>query len=139
MSSLKELERIDPKRTIWKSEKFENIYGYKRPLDKSPEAYKLLAKIEKESSPDEILAKRIREEKKRQEGLTRASLNREASFLRREVADFSRMNMSCKSAKRRKLRAVRTNEQLPVLSTELPRSETQREIKITFKRRDNIR
>ncbi len=41
MSSLKELERIDPKRTIWKSEKFENIYGYKRPLDKSPEAYKV--------------------------------------------------------------------------------------------------
>ena len=37
----KELEKIDPKRTIWKSEKFENIYGYKRPLDKSPEAYKV--------------------------------------------------------------------------------------------------
>jgi hypothetical protein len=86
------LERIDPKRTTWKSEKYENLYGYKRPLDKSPEAYKvsfyplnffvnfehlkLLAKIEKESSPDQILAKRIREEKKRQEGITRASLNR---------------------------------------------------------------
>ena len=78
---------------------------------------------------------------------------RDASFLRREVADFSRMNMSCKSAKRRKvrvkimeennklekLRAVKRNEPVPMFFNDFPRSETQREIKVTFKRRDNLR
>ncbi|CAG5097484.1 Oidioi.mRNA.OKI2018_I69.XSR.g15093.t1.cds [Oikopleura dioica] len=134
-----ELEKVDPKGTLWKAESFENIYGYKRPIGRSPEAYQLLSKIEKESSPDQILAKRIQEEKERQEQVTRETLNRDASFLRREVADFSRMNMSCKSAKRRKLRAVKRNEQMPTFFNDFPRSETQREIKVTFKRRDNLR
>ena len=52
--AFQQLVRTDPEGQFWNSNNFQNIFGYKRPTGRSEEGYKLLAKIEKETNPEQI-------------------------------------------------------------------------------------
>lgn len=60
--AFQQLRRIDPE--FGNSPKLQDIYGYKRPTGRSDEAYKLMAKIERESAPEQV---RIRSKKEKRE------------------------------------------------------------------------
>ena len=49
-----QLKRADPEGQVWKNSIYEDVFGYKRPVGRSEDAYKLMAKVERESSPEEI-------------------------------------------------------------------------------------
>jgi len=57
-----EMQKIDPHGKLWKGSDYEDIFGYKRPVGRSEEAFQVMTKIEKESSPDQI---QIRREKQK--------------------------------------------------------------------------
>merc|ERR1711957_219609 len=92
--AFQQLTRIDPGGKFWNSTKFQDVFGYKRPIGRSDEGYKLLASIERDSAPDQVRIRKRKEKVEKERNDIKNKIRRERSILDKEVVRFSKMNMS---------------------------------------------
>merc|ERR1711935_1230007 len=138
--AFKSLLEIDKNGDFFAEPEFESIYGYRKPKRKSDEAYQLLAKIERESEPEQIERRRLEDQYRASYSSKLDHVRLTSQRLAETAKSFSRENMSCRSAKRLRSRLYVTDKEMAsqLKLPALERTNTQREIVVPKRRHGRL-